>query len=62
MSQGGFNTFELVVNYINKKWKNVMSCLGFLKFMNIGGYHELLDKVIAYVENEGANLNTFTWP
>jgi len=24
--------------------------------------YELLDKVIAYVENEGVNLNTLTWP
>jgi len=64
--------FALVMNYINKRWEpchvittifEVHETLGVamaIQLKDLLTSYILLDKVIAYVKDEGANLNTFT--
>jgi hypothetical protein len=71
MSWRGFDTFVLAVNYINKKWEPCHVTVGIFKvhetlgvamvvqFDDLLAWYNLLDKIIAYVKDKGANLNTF---
>ncbi len=70
--QRRLGSFALVVNYINKKWKPGHIIVGIfevhetlratmvIQSNDLFVHYDLLDKVIAYVKDEGANLNTFT--
>jgi hypothetical protein len=72
MSRGGFYTFALILNYINKTWEPCHVIVGIfevhktlratmaIQFKDLLVRYNLLDKIIAYVKDEGANLNTFT--
>jgi hypothetical protein len=72
MSRRGFDTFVLVMNYINKKWEPCYVVVGIfevhetlkaamaIQFKDLLVRYNLLDKIIAYVKDEGVNLNTFT--
>jgi hypothetical protein len=72
VSWAGFDIFVLVINYINKKWQPYHITMGIFKVPETNGVvmamqlkkllsqYELLDKVIMYVKDEGANLSTFT--
>ncbi len=71
MFQGGFDMFILVVNYINKKWEPCHVIMGVFEvhetsratmdvhFKDLLVQYNLLDKIIAYVKDKGANMNTF---
>jgi hypothetical protein len=61
--------FALVINYINKKWPPHHVTMGLfevhettmvIQLKALLVQNELLDKVITYVKDESANLNTFT--
>ncbi len=68
----GFDIFALVVITSTKNGKCAISLLKFLRFMKLLKvtmvvwlkelffWYELLYKMIAYVKNEGVNLNTLT--
>ncbi len=70
--QRRLGSFALVVNYINKKSKPCHIIVGIfevhealratmvIQSKDLFAHYDLLDKVIAYVKDEGANLNTFT--
>ncbi len=70
MSWGGFDTFVLVMNYINKKWESCHVIVGIfdvhetlratmaIQLKDFLTQYNLLNKVIAYVKVEGTNLNT----
>jgi len=72
MFRRGFDTFVLVMNYINKKWEPCHVIMGIfevletlraamaIQFKDLLVQYNLLDKIIAYVKDEGVNLNTFT--
>jgi hypothetical protein len=72
MSRGGFDMFALVVNYINKKWEPCHVTVTIfdvhetsrvamaIQFKDLLAQYNLLVKIIAYVKDEGTNLNTFT--
>jgi hypothetical protein len=65
------DTCALVAKYIHKRWETchimVQICevhetsntTMVVQLKALFAQYELLDKVIAYVENEGVNLNTF---
>ncbi len=71
MSQKGFDMFVLIVNYINKKWEPCHVIMGIFEvhetsgtpmvvhFKDLLAQYNLLNKIIAYVKNKSANLNTF---
>jgi hypothetical protein len=64
---GLFDTFALVVNYINKKWEPCHTTMGIfevhettwatmtLQLRDLLVQYDLLNKVLAYVKDEGAN-------
>jgi hypothetical protein len=70
MSQDAFNIFALVVNYINKKWEPCYVIIGIIEIQKTSKItmviqlkelfiqFRLYDKVVAYVNNNGDNLNT----
>jgi hypothetical protein len=72
MFHGKFDTFALVVNYKNKKWKPGHITMGIfevheiiwatmaLQLKDFLVRYNLLDKVIAYVKDEGTIVNTFS--
>jgi len=72
MSWKGFDTFAIVVNYIKKQWETCHITIRIFEVHEISNvtmviqlrdslaWYELLDKVIAYFKDEGANFNTFT--
>lgn len=69
MAQGGFDILSLVVNYINKKWVACHITIGILEvqetykatmamqIQDSFDNYKLLNKVITYVKDEGANLS-----
>jgi hypothetical protein len=72
MSQGGFiNIFALVVNYSNKRQQPCHVTIGIfyvhktsknfmvVKLKKMFVCFELCDKMVIYMKDEGANLNTF---
>jgi len=71
MSQDAFNIFALVVNYINKKCEQcyVITCIIeihktlkitiSIQLEELFIQFRLYDEVVAYVNNNGDNLNTF---
>jgi len=72
MSQGGFDMFALVVNYIKKKWKpchvtttifevhETSRVAMAIQLKDFFTQYSLLVKVTIYVKNESTNLNTLT--
>jgi hypothetical protein len=60
------------MNYINKKWEPCHVIVGIfevhetlkvamaIQFKDLLAWYNLLDTIIAYVKDEGVNLNTFT--
>ncbi len=74
MSRKGFDTFALVVNYINKQWETchvivrifkvheTSSVTMHVQLKDLFNRYELLDKVLTYVKDEGLNLNIDTPP
>jgi hypothetical protein len=66
MSQGHFGTFIVVINYINKKWETCHITIGVFEVhetlratmvMHLKDLLAWLSCWIAYIKNEGANLN-----
>jgi hypothetical protein len=69
---GRFDTFVLVVNYINKKWELCHTNVGIFKVhetlratmvlqsKDLLAWYDLLDEIIAYVKDEGATSNTLS--
>jgi len=67
MFHGLFDTFTLVVNYINQKWEPCHTIMGIfevhettwatmpLQLRDLFVKYDLLNKVIAYVKDEGTN-------
>jgi hypothetical protein len=75
MSQGGFDMFVIIVNYINKKRETCHITIEFFKVHETSWatmamqlrdlfttWYKLLDKVITYVKDEGVNLTPSLWP
>jgi hypothetical protein len=72
MSRLGYDTFSLVINFINPGWVPCHIIVGLFEATNTFGVtlveqvkvfllkFNLTNKVIAYVKDEGANLNSFT--
>jgi len=72
MSRLGYDTFSLVINFINPGWVPCYIIFGLFETTNTFGValveqvkvfllkFNLTNKVIAYVKDEGANLNSFT--
>jgi len=70
MSKFGHNTFILVINFINSEWVPCHVTMGLLGTTNMAriamvmqvkdllSFYNLLDKIIAYVKDEGGNLST----
>jgi hypothetical protein len=73
MSYVGFDTFVIVVSFINALWEQFHVTIGIFEVHNIASVtmanqvnfllnsFSLLDKVIAYVKHERSNLNTLTF-
>jgi hypothetical protein len=73
MSYVHFDTFVMVMNFINSSWDPTHVTIGIIEPDNIIGTtmankikilldsFGLLDKVIACVKDEGSNLNTLTF-
>jgi len=73
MSCVGFDTFDIVVSFINALWEQFHVTMGIFEVHNIASVamanqvklllysFSLLDKVIAYVKDERSNLNTLTF-
>jgi hypothetical protein len=69
----GFNTFAIVVSFINASWEQFHVTIGIFVVHNIASVamenqvklllnsFSLLDKIIAYVKDERYNLNTLTF-
>jgi len=67
----GFDTFVIVVSFIKASWEPCLVTIGIFEVHNIVGVtmanyvktlldsFSLLNKVIAYIKNEGFNLNIF---
>jgi hypothetical protein len=72
MFHGKCDTFALVVNYIDKKWKPCHIAMGIfevheiiwvtmaLQLKDLLVQYNLFDKVIAYAKDKGTIVNTFT--
>lgn len=72
MSNVGYNKFDMVVTFINNYWDPTHVIVGVIEMQNIRNvamenevkilFHsfDLVDKTIAYVKDEGLNLNTLT--
>jgi hypothetical protein len=73
MSKGAHNVFALVISFLNEKWQPQHITIGLFEASETIGQTmarsyliELLDqydlrmKIIAYVKDEGANLNVMT--
>jgi hypothetical protein len=69
----GFDTFVIIVSFINISWEPCRVTIEIFEIHNIVGAtmatyvkilldsFNLLNKVIAYIKNEGLNLNTSTF-
>ncbi len=72
MTHGLNDTFALTFNYINKKWKPCHTTMAIFEvhettratiisqLKDLLTWCDLLDKIIAYVKDENANMNTLT--
>jgi hypothetical protein len=72
MSRVGFEIVAIVVSFINTSWEPYHVTIGIFEVHNIASAtmanqvkslldsFDLIDKVIAYVKDEGSNLNTLT--
>jgi hypothetical protein len=70
MSKFGHNTFILVIKFINSKWVPCHVTMGLFEttdmvriamvtqIKDLFSFYNLLDKIIAYVKDEGGNLST----
>jgi len=70
MSKFGHDTFVLMINFINSLWVHCHVTMGLFEATNVFGVvmavqvkdllssYNLLDKLIAYVKDEGGNLST----
>jgi hypothetical protein len=70
MSIFGHNTFILVINFINSQWLCYHVTMGLfeapdmaritmvMQVKDLLSFYNLLDKIIAYVKDEGGNLST----
>jgi hypothetical protein len=70
MSWCGFDTFYLVVHFVNDEWVSRHGMVGIFKVVDTSGValaevvkwvlreFRLTDEVLAYVKDEGANMNT----
>jgi hypothetical protein len=65
MSCVGFDTFAIVVSFINVSWEQCHVSIGNFEVANqvklLLNSFALLDKVITYVKDERYNLNTLTF-
>ncbi len=71
MSKISFDTFAMVINFIDSNWVPQHITIGLFKMPNNFGVifskivkpllvqFQLVDKVLVYVKDEGNNLNTF---
>jgi hypothetical protein len=72
MSHASYNTFAMVISFIDSAWQLIHIIVGLFEVHNIAGVNMvehvksllglfgLLDKVIAYIKDEGNNLVPFT--
>lgn len=71
MSKTSFDTFAMVINFVDNNWVPQHIIISLLKTPNTFGVifskivkpflvqFQLVDKVLVYVKDEGNNLNTF---